>query len=497
MGAQPSGTFRYFASRKSTYAPREFGRTGWAVSPVGFGGYRIDLRHPAHSEALQYALLNWCNLIDTSANYADGESERLIGKVLASLFNRRELEREEIILVTKAGYIQGANLKTARKRAAEGRPFEDVVQYSPDCWHCIHPDFLENQISSSLERLGVECLDVLLLHNPEYFLKAGGDHAEYYDRIQQAFEYLESEVKRGRIQHYGVSSNTFVESRESPEFTSLEVILEIAKGLGDDHRFSVIQFPLNLFEPGAVLDQNNLGGTVLQLALQNGLGTLSNRPLNAFLEGELVRLADFSNHSADSQNTEGSESPAQRLQRDFLPALELESRYPAGELLQLNQVAWAHILKQNLSRIQDPEVWRQLLEHQIEPSLEKNYALLQGDEAFADWAVDHRQALKTLLKSVGALLDSQASLRSEKISAQLNSLCPALSGSTSLSRKATRVYRSLPGLSCVLAGMRKKSYVKDLLADPQPNLSADQAIDLLNHLQHQEHPRVDPALSPG
>ena len=67
------------------YAFTALGSTGLTTSRIGFGGYRIDLEEADHREALIKALREGCNLIDTSTNYGDGDSERLIGAVLAEL----------------------------------------------------------------------------------------------------------------------------------------------------------------------------------------------------------------------------------------------------------------------------------------------------------------------------------------------------------------------------------------------------------------------------
>ena len=95
-----------------------------------------------------------------------GDSERLIGEVLASA----EVPRDEIVVVSKIGYVQGPNLDLAQQREAAGQPFPEMVKYMDGCWHCISPEFLEDQLGRALDRLGLETIDVLLLHNPEYFL---------------------------------------------------------------------------------------------------------------------------------------------------------------------------------------------------------------------------------------------------------------------------------------------------------------------------------------
>jgi uncharacterized protein len=207
--ATPAGTKRRAGDRPGY---RALGSTGLTVSVVGFGGYRTGRTDPDHRAALRAALAAGVNLIDTSTNYMLGDSERLIGEVLAE----GHLPRGEVVVVTKVGYVQGPNLELARQREAQGRPFPEMVKYAEGVWHCLAPEFLEDQLGRSLERLGLETVDVLLLHNPEYFLSEVA-HREphppleqtrqaFYDRLHRAFAYLDGAVADGRIGAYGVSS---------------------------------------------------------------------------------------------------------------------------------------------------------------------------------------------------------------------------------------------------------------------------------------------------
>jgi len=279
-------------------AYRALGRTGLVTSSLGFGSYRIDSRTPEHTAALEKAILGGINLIDTSANYTDGSSETCIGNVLA------RHRREEIIVVSKAGYVQGQTLTMARAREHGGVAFPEMVKYTDGCWHCIHPEFLADQLERSLGRLQVEKVDVYLLHNPEYYFteaakrqKIGSLEAlrdQFYYRIRRAFSHLEGEVRRGRIGFYGVSSNTFAVPGRDPEATSLERMWMIAREVATEHHFAVAQFPANLFESGAMLTRNNVTGnrTALEFAQEHDLAVLVNRPLNAFYREQLIRLAD-------------------------------------------------------------------------------------------------------------------------------------------------------------------------------------------------------------
>src|SRR4029079_1029552 len=135
----------------------------------------------------------------------DGDSERLVGSVLGELIKNGELIREEVIIVSKIGYVQGDNLKQAEARERIGRPYPDMVKYGEGIWHCIHPEYLADQLTLSLDRLGLATLDVCLLHNPEYFLSEAAHHEgedlvrsreTFYRRIEQAFKYLSRKWQR-------------------------------------------------------------------------------------------------------------------------------------------------------------------------------------------------------------------------------------------------------------------------------------------------------------
>lgn len=274
---------------------------GIRISGAGFGCYRVDARVKTHEQALTKALVSGINLIDTSANYADGGSERLVGNVIRDLIGAGKIKRAEVVVVSKVGYLQGENYKLSQERKGEGRPFQDLVLYENGLEHCIHPDFLAEQLTGSLSRLGLETVDCYLLHNPEYYLKwakqqkNGKDKArrEYLRRIRMAFLHLEQEVLQGRIQYYGVSSNTFPCEKLRADFTSLADLWKIAQSISPTHHFRVIQFPLNLLEPAGIIENNQPEEkSVVEFAREKGLGVLTNRPLNAIRADDLLRLSE-------------------------------------------------------------------------------------------------------------------------------------------------------------------------------------------------------------
>lgn len=314
--ATREGTRAYAEGAKARGYPstafRELGRTGLRASVLGFGCYRVHEAYPEHHAALEKALREGCNLIDTSTNYADGGSEVCVGQVVRKLVGESALRRDSVVVVSKAGYVQGANLDVAMEREAAGTPFPEMVKYMEGCWHCLHPEFLSDQLDRSLTRLGLAKLDALLLHNPEYFFSDAERRGAtaptpdlldaFYDRIRRAFLQLEEEVAKGRISAYGVSSNSFGGGADELGTTSLTRLWEIAREVGaqrhghpDAHHFSIVQLPLNLFESGPALEHNNgpeQRMTALEFAREKRLGVLVNRPLNAFVANQLLRLSD-------------------------------------------------------------------------------------------------------------------------------------------------------------------------------------------------------------
>src|SRR2546430_310964 len=81
-----------------------------------------------------------------------------------------------------------------------GRP-DDIVAGS----HCITPQFLNDQLARSLRNLGVDCIDVYYLHNPETQL-GEISRPDFYERVRDAFAFLESAAAEGKIQYYGMAT---------------------------------------------------------------------------------------------------------------------------------------------------------------------------------------------------------------------------------------------------------------------------------------------------
>lgn len=453
------------------------GRTGLAVTGAGFGGYRVSSGIATHAEALRHTLLSGINLIDTSANYADGGSEELIGEVLADLFAKDSIRRDEIVLVSKGGYMQGANLERAIERIESGSGFPDVVQYGDGLWHCIAPEFLDDQISRSLDRLDLETIDVYLLHNPEYYLQwaqrqnipVDEARAEYHRRIERAFAFLEEEVARGRIAWYGISSNTFVRPASAYDRTSLEECLRIAEGISPNHHFAVIQFPGNLLEPGFAREKHSSDGkTLIELAREKGLGTLVNRPLNAIVDDELIRLADFP-HADDPAAERDIERAIARLEemeeefrRDHVSAMSDDEE----EIAALREfVAVGRILREHWREFGTIEIFNHALSGTFSPRLGyvakaiRLRGITTEQEWFDTYAERARDTLRLVASRYAAIAQERTNDLRERLAASLGARPEG-----SFSSIAIRSLLGAPGVSSVLVGMRRIEYVNDVIA---------------------------------
>ena len=261
------------------------------MSNFAFGTYRISDYNPQHIEALKEAIKSGVRMIDTSSNYMDGGAERAIALAFREFDDEK---KSEVEIVSKFGYIQGITKKRHDENA-----FDEVVEYNENCFHSISKSFVKDQLTQSLSRLERDTIDCYLIHNPEYYLldaiNRGVDEDmrldEMYRRIYDAFVALEEEVKNGRIREYGISSNSFSKDHNDKDFLPYEDLLTLASNAAlevgnENDSFTTIELPINLLE----LE----GLKCATWAKENGLKVLVNRPLNASKDNLMYRLADYS-----------------------------------------------------------------------------------------------------------------------------------------------------------------------------------------------------------
>jgi aryl-alcohol dehydrogenase-like predicted oxidoreductase len=272
--AKPEATARY----RERFPDGHFSvQHGLVLSSIGIGTY---LGNPDEATDLAYtrsvvrAVQLGVNVIDTAANYRFQRSERSIGEALKILSNEHGIARDELVICTKGGYLpfDGAPPRNVREYVNETfvKPgiasFEDIVAGS----HCMTPSYLQSQLDQSLRNMGLECVDVYYIHNPESQLQYVWE-LEFYDRLKRAFARLEENRSQGKLAHYGVATwNGFRMPQNSGHHHSLARMVELAREVGGDgHGFHFIQLPFNIAMPegASVVDEaQRLGVTVMTSA---------------------------------------------------------------------------------------------------------------------------------------------------------------------------------------------------------------------------------------
>ncbi|MEM6615904.1 MAG: aldo/keto reductase [Pseudomonadota bacterium] len=128
---------------------RKLWRDGPAVGCVGYGAMSFSDIYGATNEAESHAILDACRdlgvtYIDSANIYGMGKSENAIGSYLRA----NPSARDEFVIATKASITSDANGNRVIDNSA---------------------DYLEAELDKSLERLGLDCVDLFYAHrqNPE------------------------------------------------------------------------------------------------------------------------------------------------------------------------------------------------------------------------------------------------------------------------------------------------------------------------------------------
>jgi aryl-alcohol dehydrogenase-like predicted oxidoreductase len=122
-------------------------------------------------------------------------------------------------------------------------------------------------VERSLDNLGLDCLDIYYLHNPEAQLQQCS-RQEFLRRIEAAFTTLEEKVAGGKIRRYGTATwNGYRQQPTARDVLFLAELIEIAERVGGkEHHFGVIQLPYNLGMTEALTQKNqHLGGQTISI----------------------------------------------------------------------------------------------------------------------------------------------------------------------------------------------------------------------------------------
>jgi aryl-alcohol dehydrogenase-like predicted oxidoreductase len=295
--ATEAGTERFRGKFEGQMAGHFRKTQDWWMSSIGLGTYLGEMDEDTdrrYTMAVQKAAQSGCNVIDTAINYRFQRSERNVGDGLKALIGRGEIKRDEIVVSSKGGFLGFDGSYPANPSRYFQQEYvekgictpEDIVA---NC-HCMTPRYLENQLDRSLKNLGLQCIDIYLVHNPETQL-AEVSRQDFLRRALQAFKMLEQKVAEGKIQIYGTATwDGYRVPPHARNYLSLEELIGLARNAGgDSHHFRAIQLPYNLAMPEAFVRKNQKLGSVsvslLEAARAQGMVVLSSASI---LQGQLA-----------------------------------------------------------------------------------------------------------------------------------------------------------------------------------------------------------------
>ena len=173
----------------------QLGSTGLEITRVGFGAWAIGgggwefgwgAQEDMESiEAIERALELGVNWIDTAAAYGFGHSEEVVGRALEGLDERP-------YVFTKASLLEG--------------PQRRVV-------HSLKRDSILREAHASLERLGVEAIDLYQIHWPIP-----------EDQIEEGWAAFAELKEQGLVRHIGVSNFDAAQLRRIQSIAPVETL---------------------------------------------------------------------------------------------------------------------------------------------------------------------------------------------------------------------------------------------------------------------------------
>ena len=142
------------------------GCMGFGTPGIGQQKWAVDEEQA--EKVITYALSKGINFFDTANMYSQGESERIVGKIL-----NKHACRDDIVVATKIYYpmYQGVNAQGLSRKA------------------------IMREVDHSLKRLGMDYIDLLIIHR-----------FDETTPVEETMEALHDLVKMGKVRYLGASS---------------------------------------------------------------------------------------------------------------------------------------------------------------------------------------------------------------------------------------------------------------------------------------------------
>jgi aryl-alcohol dehydrogenase-like predicted oxidoreductase len=223
---------------KTSLRTTQLGQTGLEITRVGFGAWAIGgggwefgwgpQDDEESIDAIHHAIETGINWIDTAAAYGFGHSEQIVGRALEGVAPRP-------FVFTKCSLLEGPGRTVA---------------------HSLERDSLLREAEASLERLGIDAIDLYQIHWPI----PGED-------IEEGWRALADLRDEGLVRHIGVSNF---------DVDQLRRIQQIA--------------PVETLQPQYSLIQREAEAELLPFAEREGIGAIVYSPMGSgLLTGRMTR----------------------------------------------------------------------------------------------------------------------------------------------------------------------------------------------------------------
>ena len=223
---------------KTQITTSQLGTTGMEITRVGFGAWAIGGGGwefgwgPQQDEesiaAIHRAMELGINWVDTAAVYGFGRSERVVGRAIAGLSERPYVFTKASLLDDGTGHVR----------------------------HSLKRDSVLREAEASLQRLGVEAIDLYQIHWPDP-----------EQDIEEGWSALAELKEQGLVRHIGVSNFDVGQLRRIQSITPAETL----------------QPPYSLVERAAE-------GEILPFAERAGIGVIVYSPMGSgLLTGAMTR----------------------------------------------------------------------------------------------------------------------------------------------------------------------------------------------------------------
>ena len=169
---------------------RKLGKTNFEVSEISLGTWQVGgkwgspFNDQSADEIINKAIDNGVNFIDTADVYENGLSEKAVGRVVRS-------RSERVYVASKCGR-----------------------QINPHVNEGYQPEVLQKYVEDTLQRTGLETLDLIQLHCPPTEVYYRPEIFELFDKLKQ----------QGKIRHLGVSVEKVEEALKAIEYSNVTTV---------------------------------------------------------------------------------------------------------------------------------------------------------------------------------------------------------------------------------------------------------------------------------